>query len=199
VFVVLEGGEASGKSTQAARLATRLAARGHEVVSTFEPGATALGRQLRELLLHGHDPVGPLAEALLMAADRAEHVRAVIAPALARGAWVVSDRHVPSSLVYQGVARGLGVRVVEELNRLATAGVEPTLVVVVDVDDTVARERRDGPSDRFESEGEAFHVTVRAAYRDLASTHGWVVVDGAGTVDEVADRVWAAVVERVGA
>src|SRR5690606_855650 len=133
VFVVLEGGEASGKSTQAARLAARLAARGHEVVSTFEPGATPLGPRLRELLLHGNDAVGPLAEAMLMAADRAEHVRSVIAPALARGAWVVSDRHVPSSMVYQGVARGLGVTLIQDLNRVATAGVEPDLVVVVDV------------------------------------------------------------------
>ena len=129
-FVVLEGGEVTGKSTQAARLATRLRAAGHDVVETFEPGATPLGKRLRELLLEGDAPIDPVAEALLMASDRAEHVAEVVRPALARGAWVVSDRFVPSSLAYQGVGRGLGVAEIEQLNELATAGIVPDLVCV---------------------------------------------------------------------
>jgi dTMP kinase len=184
-FVVLEGGDGSGKSTQAARLAAWLRTRDLEVVETFEPGAGATGAVLRELLLHGPEPVTPAAEALLMAADRAQHVATEIVPALARGAWVVCDRYVPSSLVYQGVVRGLGVDVVEELSRVATDGLEPDLVVVLDVSDAVGDARRGDDADRLEREGTAFHHAVRAAYRDLAATRDWVVVDADGDVATV--------------
>ena len=121
-FVVLEGGDGSGKSTQAARLAAWLRDRGLTVCETFEPGAGAIGAVIRELLLHGTEPVTPVTEALLMAADRAQHVATEIEPALARGDWVVCDRYVPSSLVYQGVVRGLGVEHVAALSDVATAG-----------------------------------------------------------------------------
>src|ERR671911_261127 len=124
-FVVLEGGDASGKSTQARLLADRLRSAGREVVETFEPGATEAGAAIRALLLDGDGPVDPTAEALLLAADRAQEVADVIRPALARGADVVSDRFVPSSLAYQGVGRGLGVERIEKLNRWATGGLEP--------------------------------------------------------------------------
>jgi dTMP kinase len=196
-FVVLEGGDGSGKSTQVELLVARLREAGHEVVATFEPGATATGAAIRALLLDGTAPVAPEAEALLMAADRAQHVAEVVAPALARGAWVVSDRHLPSSLAYQGVARGLGVDAVEAVNRLAVDGVTPDLVVLLDVADDVATARRaGGAGDRLEREAAAFHATVRAAYRDLAAARGWLVVDGSGARDEVAARVWAAVTEN---
>ena len=140
-FVVLEGGDATGKSTQVRRLATRLREAGHEVVETFEPGATPLGAQLRALLLDDAHAVDPIAEALLMAADRAEHIAEVVRPGLQQGAWVVSDRFIPSSLAYQGVGRGLGVAEVEQLNELASAGLVPDLVVVLDLSPEVARER----------------------------------------------------------
>jgi dTMP kinase len=195
-FLVLEGGDATGKSTQIERLAARLRELGLEVVTTFEPGATPLGRRLRALVLDGDDPVDPVAEALMMAADRAQHVTEVVRPALARGAWLVSDRFLPSSLTYQGVGRGLGVEEVEELNALATAGIEPDLVVVLDLSPDVARQRLGAQRDRLEAEDEAFVLAVHEAYRDLAPSHGWVLVNADGTPDEVADAIWAVVCNR---
>ncbi len=192
-FVVLEGGDGSGKSTQAARLAAWLRTQNRTVVETFEPGAGTTGAVLRELLLHGPEPVTSTAEALLMAADRAQHVATEIAPALARGDWVVCDRYVPSSLVYQGLVRGIGVEVVEQLSAIATAGCDPDLILVLDVSDAVADARRAGDSDRLEREGGDFHRSVRAAYRDLAPARGWVVVDADGDVDAVAAAVRDAV------
>lgn len=194
-FIVLEGGDATGKSTQAARLAARLRDRGLDVVETFEPGGTLLGAAIRTLLLHGDAPVDPTAEALLVAADRAQHVAEVVRPALARGAWVVSDRFVPSSLAYQGVGRGLGVAEVEQLNALATAGVEPDLVVVLDLPPEAAVGRHTGDRDRLEREDEAFHRAVYDAYRDLAGARGWTLVDASAGIGEVADAVWTEVSE----
>jgi dTMP kinase len=192
-FVVLEGGDGSGKSTQSARLATRLRDRGLTVLETFEPGATGAGAVMRDLLLHGREVIAPTTETLLMAADRAQHVAEQIAPALARGEWVVCDRYLPSSLVYQGVVRDVGVDLVEAVNRAATAGVEPDLVVVLDVPDDVAAARAGDTLDRMEAEGEAFQSAVRAAYRSLAAARGWIVVDGVPDVDTVEDTVWARV------
>ncbi len=192
-FVVLEGGDGSGKSTQSARLAAWLREQGLTVVETFEPGSGPTGAVLREVLLHGPEPVAPITEALLMAADRAQHVASEIEPALARGDWVVCDRYVPSSLVYQGVVRGLGVDVVEQLSAVATAGLAPDVVVLLDVSDAVADARRAGESDRLEREGSAFHESVRAAYRELSAARGWIVVDADGAVDDVAERVRDAV------
>jgi dTMP kinase len=196
-FVVLEGGDASGKSTQARLVAHRLRSAGREVVETFEPGATEAGAAIRALLLDGDGPVDPTAEALLLAADRAQEVADVIRPALARGTDVVSDRFVPSSLAYQGVGRGLGVEKIEKLNRWATGGLEPDLVVVLDVDDAVAVSRRAGPGDRLERAGDEFHAAVRDAYRVLATDRGWIVLDGGADVDTVAERVWGAVRGRL--
>lgn len=196
-FVVLEGGDGSGKSTQCARLADALRSRGIEVVTTVEPGGSPLGAELRRLLLDG-GAVDPRAEALLMAADRAEHVASVVRPALARGAWVVSDRHVPSSLVYQGVVRELGVDAVAALSAFATDDLVPDLVVVLDVDDATADARRASGSDRLEREGRAFHVAVRSAYRDLAARFGWNLVDGSGVPEVVAERLLATVEPLLG-
>jgi dTMP kinase len=192
-FVVLEGGDGSGKSTQSARLAAWLRAQGLAVVETFEPGSGPTGAVLRELLLHGPEPVAPVTEALLMAADRAQHVASEIQPALSRGDWVVCDRYVPSSLVYQGVVRELGVDVVEQLSAVATAGLTPDVVVLLDVSDAVADGRRADDSDRLEREGSVVHSSVRAAYRDLAPGRGWIVVDADGDVDAVAALVVDAV------
>lgn len=199
-FIVLEGADGSGKSTQVARLAERLRAGGRTVVETFEPGATALGGRIRALVLDGPSAsVGGAApdavtEALLMAADRAQHVAEVVRPALARGDWVVCDRFVPSSLVYQGVARGLGVDAVAGANAWATGDLQPDVIVVLDIDDAVAESRR-SQSDRLEREGADFHASVRAGYRDLARSHGWSLVDANASVDAVADRIWSIVTE----
>jgi dTMP kinase len=197
-FIVLEGGDASGKSTQARRLAHRLRSRGRDVVETFEPGATPAGAAIRALLLDGDGPMDPMTEALLLAADRAQEVTDVIRPALARGADVVSDRFVPSSLAYQGVGRGLGVDEVEKLNRWATGGLEPDVVVVLDVDDAVATSRRAGPGDRLERAGAEFHAAVRDAYRTLGADRGWIGLDGNDDAEIVSERVWEVVSERLG-
>lgn len=192
-FIVLEGGEGSGKSTQCRLLEARLRAAGHDVVATFEPGATARGATLRRVLLDDHAPLDPRAELLLMVADRAQHVAEVVAPAVARGAVVVCDRFTPSTLVYQGVARGLGVDVAGAADALARGDVAPDIVVVLDVDEAVAAARRSRPADRMEAEGSAFHARVRAAYRELAAAQGWIVVDGSTAPDAVAGAVWDAV------
>lgn len=197
-FLVLEGGDATGKTTQTGRLATRLRGEGREVLATFEPGGTELGGSLRQLLLDGPATVEPEAEALLMAADRAQHVLEVIRPALARGDWVVSDRFVPSSLAYQGVGRGLGVPAIEIVNGIATGGLEADLVIVLDLPPEVATERFGAARDRLEEEDDAFRLAVHEAYRDLAGSRGWVLLDAAGAIEEVEEQIWAVVAEHLG-
>jgi dTMP kinase len=192
-LVVLEGCDGSGKSTQAGRLVRRLEGCGLTVAATFEPGATELGRALRDVLLGTELRVDPRAEALLMAADRAQHVAEVVAPALARGSWVVSDRFVGSSLAYQGGARGLGADAVAALSQFATDGIGPDLVVYLAAPVDVLRARRQERADRIEAEGDDFLVAVARAYDALAAEHGWSVVDASPDADAVEDAVWAAV------
>ncbi len=190
-FIVIEGADGVGKSTQTQMLADRLGA-----LATREPGGTAIGEELRAIFLHAD--LAPRAEALLVAAARAQHIAEVVEPALARGSDVVTDRYIPSSLAYQGVGRDLGVGEVEALSRFAAAGLEPDLVVVLDVADAVFDSRRTVGSDRFEGAENAFHLRVRGAYRALAGTHpGWVIVDGSGSPDHVAELVYAVVQERL--
>lgn len=167
MFVTFEGVDGSGKSTQAQLLAERLREGGREVVLTREPGGTPLGEEVRGLLL-GSDRVAPWAEAALFAAARAQLVDEVIRPALARGDDVVSDRYVDSSLAYQGLARGLGVDRVLELNLLATAGLLPDRTFLILLAPGTAAARRTGEPDRIEREGEAFAENVDRAYRELA-------------------------------
>ena len=188
-LVALEGGEGSGKSTQARLLADRLGA-----VLTREPGGTDLGEAIRNLVLQGPDHVDPRAEALLMAAARAQHVAEVIRPALEAGQHVVTDRFTPSSLAYQGFGRGLGAGEIAELSHWATAGITADLVVFLEVADEVRLERRGAPRDRMEAAGEAFHQRVIAGFRELAAMeeNRWEVVAGEGEVSEVAERIWAA-------
>lgn len=196
-FVVLEGGEGSGKSTQVGALAARLRSSGAEVVETFEPGATSLGRELRALLLHHDGPLDARAELLLLLADRAQHVNEVIEPALARGAHVVSDRYAPSTLAYQGVARGLGVDEVAQASAWAAGGLDPDVVVVLDVEPGTAIARGSSGRDRFERAGVEFDARVRVAYRQLAAARGWPVVDASGPRDAVADEIWRLVAPLV--
>jgi dTMP kinase len=195
-YIAFEGGEGSGKSTQARLLADRLAA-----VLTREPGATPLGAKLRALLLDPADePMSPRAETLLMAADRAQHLDEVVLPALAEGRHVVSDRSVYSSLAYQGGGRHLGVEAVRTINEWALDGRWPDVVVLLDVDASVAAGRLDRSLDRLERESAEFHHRVWATFRELASDERhWVVVPGEGSIDAVADRVWQAVEPRLAA
>jgi dTMP kinase len=192
-FIVLEGGEASGKSTQAKLLVQRIAATGRDALLTHEPGDTQLGEELRQLLLHHDWRIEPHAELFLMLADRAQHATEVIRPALVAGKVVVSDRYSPSSMAYQGAGRGLGVEMVRELSEFASGELEPDLTIVLDLPDAVAVHRIEAERDRMEQAGDEFHVAVREAYRSLARRHGWPVVDASGTREDVAERVWRAV------
>ncbi|MCY3634737.1 MAG: dTMP kinase [bacterium] len=195
-LIAFEGGEATGKSTQAKLLAERMGAR-----LTFEPGATELGAHIRSLVLDSPDlALSPHAEALLMAADRAQHVAEVIRPALRSGIHVVTDRFIGSSLAYQGFGRGLGVDDVLALSLFATGGLQSDLNVLLAVSEEVARSRQSSPSDRIEAEDTDFHQRVLDGFRALAQhdPDRWVVIDGDLSVEEVADAVYAAVQERLG-
>lgn len=194
-FVVLEGGDGSGKSTQAAMLAEALKTLGaRDVVHTFEPGGTMLGRSLRIELLQAGE-VGPWTEALLYAADRARHVEEVIEPALARGAIVVSDRFLDSSIAYQAGGRGLPESEIRAINAVATRGIEPDMTVVLDISPRSGALRRDGQNDRIESESLDFHARVRQCYLDLAGRDPdrYAVIDAALSRDDVHRAVVGAV------
>jgi dTMP kinase len=171
-FIAMEGGDGAGKSTQLAAIAVWLRGRGYEVVTTREPGATPLGSVLRNLVLHAEEhKLGARAEALLFAADRADHMETVVRPALERGAIVLTDRHVDSSVAYQSGGRGLRADEVAGLSAFATEGVRPDLVVLLDLDPAVARARREertGQADKLEAEAGPFHERVRATFLALA-------------------------------
>jgi dTMP kinase len=195
-FIVLEGGEGSGKSTQAALLAEHLGAD-----LTREPGGTALGERLRELLLATEiGEITPRAELLLMAAARAQHVRERIAPALGSGRDVVCDRFVGSTLAYQGYGRGLPLEDVLVANELATDGLRPDLTVLLDLPVEVAAARLSGVTDRIEGAGVEFHRQVFAGFRSLAAADsaGWIVIDATPPAHEVAARVLEAVQSELG-
>jgi dTMP kinase len=189
MFVSFEGADGSGKSTQAELLRETLAAEGREVVLTREPGGTELGERARELVLNGPS-MGAWAEAALYAASRAEHVEEVIRPALDRGAIVVCDRYIDSSLAYQGIARGLGVDSVLELNLVVTGGLLPDVTFLLLVDPEVAAGRYD-QSDRLELEGHALQAKVDAAYRELAERfpERIVTVNADRSPDEIGNEI----------
>jgi dTMP kinase len=192
-LIAFEGVEGAGKSTQLELLRRQLEGRGREVVVTREPGGTPVGERVRALLLDPEVKIYPRAEALLFAAARAELVERVIRPALERGAVVLCDRYLDSSLAYQGGARGLGRGPVEEVNRLATGGLLPDLVVLLDLDPADGLRRRQGDRDRIEAQDLDFHRRVREAFRALAAAdpNRFAVVDGAAPVRQVAARVHA--------
>jgi len=198
VFISFEGGDGAGKTTQVARLAEWLRARGHEVVVTQEPGGTDLGRALRELILHGEE-MNPRTEALLYAADRGHHVETVIAPALAAGRVVLTDRYLDSSVAYQGVGRGLGAERIEDLNLWAAGGLWPDLTILLDLDPARLPERVRGSLDRLERAGQEFHRLTREAFltRAAAAPGRFVIVDAAARPEEVAERVREIVGERL--
>jgi dTMP kinase len=191
-FIVLEGGEGVGKSTQATLLAQTLRARGLVVDQTHEPGGTREGLELRRRLLHGPAP-DPEQELAWMLEDRRLHLIQRIEPDLAHGVVVICDRFTPSTIAYQGVGRAMGVEYVERRCREIVGDVDPDIVIVLDLPDDVAEARVSPSRDRFEREGAAFHAAVRNAYRDLAADRGWVIVDASGSSEEVGARVGAVV------
>ena len=195
-LIAFEGGEAVGKSTQARLLAQRL-----DAELTREPGSTELGEHIRSLVLTATGkPLTPRTEALLMAADRAQHVAEVIRPALEAGKDVVTDRFIGSSLAYQGFGRRLGVDEILALSLFATGGLQSDLVVLLEVPVEAALSRQASPSDRIEAETAEFHRRVLEGYRTLAEQNPdqWAVIDGNRPVDEVAEAVYSAVSERLG-
>jgi dTMP kinase len=194
VFVAFEGGEASGKSTQARLLAERL-----DALLTREPGGTPLGEAIRAVLLdHATGELDGRTEALLLAAARAHHVVDVIRPALDAGRAVVTDRFTGSSLAYQGYGRGVALDELRHLNTWATGGLDPDLTILLEVDPEAAAARRGRPPDRLESAGDDFHRRVAEGYRAMAAADPirWAVIDGTRPVDDVHDEVWHVVQDR---
>lgn len=198
VFITFEGGEGTGKSTQIERLAERLRDRGRDCVVTREPGGTELAEAIRAVLLNPEHAPDGLSELFLLEAARHDHVERVIRPALERGAVVLCDRFADSSWVYQGVVRGLGEREVEQLNEVATGGLEPDLTLVLDLDPRQALGRAldrnvaaSNCESRLDDEPLAFHEAVRRGFLRLAERfpHRVRVVDAAGDADEVHGRV----------
>ncbi|MDI1248267.1 MAG: dTMP kinase [Lacunisphaera sp.] len=204
-LISFEGSEGSGKSTQIARLAAHLQKIGREVVATREPGGTEIGEQIRNIIVHNSrgDEMCPETELLLFTAARAQVVREVIAPALQRGAVVLSDRYLDSSTVYQGIARNLAPGPVSEINQFAVGNVMPDLTIVIDVPTEVSlariRQRASDLPDRMERENISFYTKVREGYLLLAKQ--WpgrvVVLDGTLTPDQLDQLVWAAVEPRL--
>jgi dTMP kinase len=201
LWITVEGGDGSGKTTQSELLTTWLEERGRTVVRTREPGGTEVGQLIRDMLHHRGDIV-PRAEALLYAADRAHHVATVVRPARERGDVVLQDRYLDSSVAYQGAGRVLDADEVRNLSLWATDGALPDLTILLDIDEATARTRLDAadkPFDRLEAEGDSFHARVRAAYLALADAEPdrFLVVDAAGSVAEIAERIRLAVEARL--
>ncbi len=201
LFIVFEGGDGSGKSTQVARLVDALRADGHTVVATREPGGTGIAEQIRRVIL---DPANvemcDRAEALLYAASRAEHVHHVVRPALDRGDIVVSDRYMDSSVIYQGLGRGLGADAVRQLNLWATEGLRPDLTIVLDMPVELGLDRV-GTPDRLELAPREMHERIRGYYQSMASTDPahYVLLDAHRSIDAIAADVLAHVQPLLGA
>ena len=198
MFITFEGGDGSGKSTQIQSVRDWFESRGREVIVTREPGGTELGTEIRRLVQNGPEDVDARTEALLYAADRAYHVATVIRPALERGAVVLGDRYIDSSLAYQGAARSLGVDEIASLSAWATRGLYPSLTFLLDLPPEVGARRRTDAPDRMERESMDFHERVRHEYLRLADAEPEriVVIDAVGTVDEVFSEIRGVLVER---
>jgi dTMP kinase len=204
-FITFEGGEGTGKSTHAAMLARRLESLGLGVLLTREPGGSPGAEVIRHVLLSGAaKPFGPEAEAILFAAARDDHLQCTILPALSAGKWVVCDRFVDSTRVYQGVLGKLDRRLIKALERVSIGMLSPDLTFVLDVpvalgQERTAKRRAGGSPDRFEAEKTEFHETLRQAYLTLAASEPerCVIVDASATKDDVAKRIWATVNSRL--
>ena len=193
-FVVFEGGDGAGKSTQVKQLTEKLTKLNETVVLTCEPGGTELGKKIREILLDQNEfEVSPRMEALLFAADRSINMSQIIKPALEKGNVVIADRHIDSSIAYQGVGRGLGAQTIEEISRWAVQGIVPDLTVLLDVDANTGQSRLQ-TKDRLDRESNDFHTKVNQAFRDLAKANPdrYIVIDAAKPVEEISDLVFNA-------
>lgn len=203
-FITFEGGEGTGKSTQASLLAGRLKGLGIEVVLTREPGGSAGAEVIRHVILSGAaKPLGPDVEAVLFAAARADHLDQVIRPALERGAWVVCDRFVDSTRVYQGALGKVDPRLLRGLERVTIGAAVPDLTVILDIAPEIGLQRarsRGANADRFENEGQDFHEQLRAAYREIAAREPGrcILIDADAAEGKVAEEVWDAVRRRLG-
>ena len=196
LFITLEGGDGSGKTTQASLLREWLESEGRVVVRTREPGGTEVGVLVRDIVLHHRGEVSPRAEALLYAADRAHHIATVVRPALERGEVVIQDRYLDSSVAYQGAGRVLGRDEIRDLSLWATEGLLPELTVLLDLDPATARTRlADKPFDRLEAERDEFHERVRAEYLALAAAEPerFLVLDASLPAEQIAGEVRARV------
>ncbi|WP_167132262.1 dTMP kinase [Paramicrobacterium chengjingii] len=193
LFITLEGGDGAGKSTQAQLLEQWLVGLGRTVVRTREPGGTDVGEQIREIVLHHRGDIAPRAEALLYAADRAHHIATKVRPALEAGNVVIQDRYIDSSVAYQGAGRVLSGDTIRDLSLWAVDGLLPDLTVLLDLDETAARERLDAAKkrfDRLEAEKAEFHARVRAAYLELAASDSrFIVLDASRASEEIAADV----------
>ncbi|WP_349903351.1 dTMP kinase [Parafrigoribacterium humi] len=194
LFITLEGGDGSGKSTQAELLSAWLTNAGHTVMRTREPGGTDLGVELREIVLHRRGDIAPRAEALLYAADRAHHIATKVRPALERGEVVIQDRYLDSSVAYQGAGRILDGAEVRNLSLWATEGLLPDVTILLDLDESVGRARLDRARtryDRLEAEKIEFHARVRASYLELAAAEPerFLVLDATDSVESIAAAV----------
>jgi len=194
LWITFEGGDGTGKTTQATRLETWLREQGRTVLRTREPGGTEVGVLIRDIVLHHRGEVAPRAEALLYAADRAQHVATSVRPALERGEVVIQDRYLDSSVAYQGAGRVLDAEQVRDLSLWATEGALPDVTVLLDLDPAVARRRLDAadkPFDRLEAEKNEFHERVRNAFLALAAADPdrFLVLDAALPPDELAAAV----------
>ena len=193
-FVVFEGGDGAGKSTQVKQLTEKLTKLNETVVKTREPGGTELGKKIREILLDQNEfEVSPRMEALLFAADRSINMSQIIKPALEKGNVVIADRHIDSSIAYQGVGRGLGAQTIEEISRWAVQGIVPDLTVLLDVDANTGQSRLQ-TKDRLDRESTDFHTKVNQAFRDLAKANPdrYIVIDAVKPVEEISDLVFNA-------
>ena len=199
LFITLEGGDGTGKSTQIALLQEWFESRGREVVRTFEPGGTEFGKEIREIVLHSRGHIEPRSEALLYAADRAHNIATIVRPALERNAVVIQDRYLDSSVAYQGAGRVLDPVEIRDLSMWATNGLVPDLTVVLDLDPVASRERllaENKTFDRLESQDLDFHVRVRDSYLAMAKADPvrFLVIDATLDRLEIRDRI----IERVG-
>jgi dTMP kinase len=204
-FITFEGGEGAGKSTQVRRLASRLQERGIEVVATREPGGSPTAEALREVLLSGGaQRFGAAGEAILFSAARIDHIDHTIEPALARGAWVVSDRFADSTRAYQGALGKLDRRFILELERVSIGSTRPDLTFFLDIPPEagllrISKRRNGEPADRFESEGMEFHATLRSAFGEIArkEPERCIVVNALAPEDDVTDAIWREVEARL--
>ncbi|NNN13847.1 MAG: dTMP kinase [Acidimicrobiaceae bacterium] len=192
-FVVFEGVDGSGKSTQVERVTQLLRREGVLVMATREPGGCDFAESLRSLILD-QDKLDPWAEAMVMAASRIEHCRTTIRPALARGEMVISDRYLGSSLVYQGIVNGIDVEEIYKLNQLSDEVIDPDLVILLDLENP----RRISDQSTFEKRGEAFWFAVRDGYRELAKRFGWFTIDAEMELADITEAIIGRILEKAG-